>query len=291
MDSTNQNIYNEERGKVLRNHKDRVFRMYFSDKVRLLSLYNALNETEYTNPDELEINTLENAIFMTMKNDISFILDSEMCLYEHQSTLCPNMPLRGLIYFASLYGKHVSVKELSGKKRVVVPTPKYVVFYNGKERKEAEFTQYLSDSFKRKEDACMEVSVRHINVNYDSKHDVLRRCPELNEYAFFVREVRKNAESLSIADAVNKAISDCIEQDIMKEFLIEHRAEVADMSIYEFNMEEFVKSTKEAGFEEGREEGRKEGRMDSAKRFVLSGMSPEQVAEILELDLELVKGL
>ena len=180
MDSTKQNIYDEERGKVLHNHKDRVFRMYFSDKTRLLSLYNALNETTYTNPDELEINTLENAIYMTMKNDISFILDSEMCLYEHQSTLCPNMPLRGLLYFASLYGKHISAKELSGRKRLVVPTPKYVVFYNGKERKEAEFTQYLSDSFERKEEACIEISVRHINVNYDSKHDVLRRCPELN---------------------------------------------------------------------------------------------------------------
>ena len=75
-----------------RNYKDTVFRMLFSDKKNLLSLYNAVNSRDYTNPDDLEIVTLENAIYMGMKNDLAFIIDTNLYLYEHQSTYNPNMP-------------------------------------------------------------------------------------------------------------------------------------------------------------------------------------------------------
>ena len=85
---------------VARNHKDRLFRMIFREKKELLSLYNAVNGTSYTNAEELEIVTLENAIYMNMKNDLAFIMDSYLNLYEHQSTYSPNMPLRDLFYIA-----------------------------------------------------------------------------------------------------------------------------------------------------------------------------------------------
>lgn len=280
----------EEDVVVARDYKDKLFRFYFMDKRRLLSLYNALNGTSYTDPEALEVNTLKNAIFISMKNDISFIIDSEMCLYEHQSTLCPNMPLRGLFYFAKLYQKLVSEKELSSPKRIIVPTPKYVVFYNGKEKNDKEFVQYLSDSFEKKTDACMEVEVRHINVNYDTHHELLGRCREIEDYAFFIHEIRQNAEKFPIEEAVNRAIENCIKRGVMKEFLIEHRAEVASMSIEHFNMEVFVKDSREVGYEEGEKAGLERG-IEQARRvmlskFLQSGGTPEQAMLMLGVTKE-----
>lgn len=85
--------------RVARNHKDRLFRMIFREKKELLSLYNAVNGTFYTNAEDLEIVTLENAIYMNMKNDLAFIMDSYLNLYEHQSTYSPNMPLAGFVLY------------------------------------------------------------------------------------------------------------------------------------------------------------------------------------------------
>ena len=65
-----------EEKSVKRDYKSRMFTMIFKDKKELLSLYNAVNGTHYDNPEELEITTLENAIYMAMKNDLAFILDS-----------------------------------------------------------------------------------------------------------------------------------------------------------------------------------------------------------------------
>ena len=81
-----------------RMYKATVFAMLFEDKKRLLELYNAISGKHYTDPDMLEINTLENAIYMAVKNDISFLIDARLSLYEHQSTYSPNLPLRFLVY-------------------------------------------------------------------------------------------------------------------------------------------------------------------------------------------------
>lgn len=76
-----------------RDYKDSVFRMLFRDRTNLLSLYNAVNQTSYTDPEELAVITLENAVYMNMKNDVAFLMDFRLNLYEHQSTWNPNMPL------------------------------------------------------------------------------------------------------------------------------------------------------------------------------------------------------
>ncbi len=123
-----------------REYKDRLFKAIFGrnteeSKRWRLELYNALNGTSYTDPDALEVNTIENVIYITMRNDISFLLDSEMNLYEQQSTRNPNMPLRGLMYFAQLYQIYLTErdKSLLSSKLVKIPTPKFIVFYNGSE--------------------------------------------------------------------------------------------------------------------------------------------------------------
>ena len=103
---------------VIRNQKDTVFRKLFERKEELLSLYNAVNGTRYDNPDDLEVNTLDNAIYMAMKNDISCVIDMRLNLYEHQSTVNLNMPLRDLFYIAKVLEKMTMAENLYAGKRV-----------------------------------------------------------------------------------------------------------------------------------------------------------------------------
>ncbi|MBO5335887.1 MAG: hypothetical protein J6A94_01995 [Lachnospiraceae bacterium] len=253
----------EEKKPVYFTYKDRVFRLLYRDKHRLLELYNALNDTSYTNVDDLTVTTLENAIFIKMKNDVSFIIDCDMCLYEHQSTYCPNMPLRGLLYFADLYKKYIRNVDLSVSRQIKIPTPHYVVFYNGTERKEQEFIQKLSDAFEDESEGCIELVVRTININYGYNKELMSRCKSLADYAYFVAEIRKNLEQLALQDAVEYAVDICIEKDILKEFLLEQKSEVIAMSIYEYN-EEYVRK---ALFEDGVEKGYNQGIADGESKL------------------------
>lgn len=124
-------------------YKTRMFEMIFSDRQELLSLYNAVNQTNYSNPDELEINTLENAIYLSMHNDLSFVIDSRLSLYEHQSTWNPNIPLRCLMYISDLYSGMTKDENLYGSKTVKLPAPRFLVFYNGVEKRpEKEIMKY-----------------------------------------------------------------------------------------------------------------------------------------------------
>ena len=79
--------------------------------------------------------TLENAIYMGMKKDLAFIIDTELFLYEHQSTYNPNMPLRDLFYISSEYQKLVDKKSLYSSVLQKIPAPQFIVFYNGTEKK------------------------------------------------------------------------------------------------------------------------------------------------------------
>lgn len=249
-------------------YKDRVFRMLFKGKKRLLELYNALNDTAYTNENDLIINTLDNAIFIKMKNDISFVIDSDMCLFEHQSSYCPNMALRGFMYFADLYKKHIRDVELSSNRKVMIPTPHYIVFYNGTERTEEEFAQKLSDSFEDGKEGCIELTVRTININYGYNKELMDKCRTLADYACFVAEVRKNLEAMELKEAVEKAVDTCIERNILKDFLEEQKAEVIAMSIYEYN-EEYVKRTL---FEDGYGRGVADGEAKALVKNVEAAM-------------------
>lgn len=240
-------------------HKDRVFRLLFRDRKRLLELYNALNDTSYTNTEQLTVNTLENAIFMKMKNDVSFLIDCNMCLYEHQSTYCPNMPLRGLFYLTDLYKKHIKDIDLGVKRQIKIPTPHYIVFYNGTERQEEEFIQRLSDSFESDKEGCLELRVRTLNINYGHNKRLMNKCKTLSDYSYFIAQIRKNIKTMPMEQAVASAVDTCIAENILKDFLLEQKAEVITMSIYEYN-EEYVKKTlHEDGYEEGYGAGKNDG--------------------------------
>lgn len=241
----------DEKKPFYRTYKDRVFRMLYRDKTRLLELYNALNDTSYANVDDLTVTTLENAIYIKMKNDVSFVIDCNMCLYEHQSSYCPNMPLRGFLYFADLYKKYIKDIDLSARKQIKIPAPQYIVLYNGTERKEEEFVQKLSEAFEGGRKGCIELEVRTININRGHNEQLLNKCKVLADYAYFVAEVRRNLDTMALEEAVETAVDACIEQDILKDFLREQKAEVIAMSIYEYNEEYVRKTLLEEGMEKG----------------------------------------
>ena len=154
---------------INRKHKDRLFCSIFKEKKELLSLYNAINETNYTDEELLTVNTLDNAIYMTMKNDISFLIYGILNLYEHQSTWNPNMPLRDFLYVAQQIKIMIDENEwdIYGSKLVKIPTPQAIVFYNGKEYQPERQILKLSDAFEKMDrKGCMEFECVVLNLMY-----------------------------------------------------------------------------------------------------------------------------
>lgn len=272
-----------EKRNVARNQKDTVFRLLFKDKNKLLELYNALNGTDHRDPDQLEIYTLENAIYMAMKNDLSMILDSELNLYEHQGSFNPNMPLRDLSYISRQLEKYVQAyrKDLYSHRLIKIPVPRFVVFYNGTEEQPERRILKLSDSFeKRVEDPELELKVLMLNINPGYNKELMKNCQTLKEYCEYVACVRAFARKEGIKDAVEHAVTECIQKGILSEFLKEQRAEVVAMSIFEYNEEETMRRIREDEFEHGREDGKAEGKAEDILELLADlGEIPKELRE------------
>ena len=193
--------YQVNNRRVRANHlyKDTVFRMLYRDKANLLSLYNAVNDRNYTNPEELQIVTLENPIYMGMKNDLAFIMDTNLYLYEHQSTYSPNMPLRDLFYICSEYQKLVDKKSLFSSTLQKIPAPNFIEFYNGS-MGIADCTELrLSSAFEHLSgEPKLELIVTDLNVNEGHNAELMQHCSTLSEYAQYVARVRLFAADMSL---------------------------------------------------------------------------------------------
>lgn len=254
---------------VARNYKDRVFRMVFKEKKALLALYNAMNGTVYEDEEALTVTTLENAIYMEMKNDVSFVLYDQLLLYEHQSTKNPNIPLRNLFYVSDVYSALTREDFLYGGISVKIPEPKFVVFYNGVESMEEREVLKLSGLYqKTSEHAALELETVVLNINIGYNRELMERCKELHDYAEFVGRVRENLKSKNpLLHAVNEAVEYCIRNDILAEFLKKNRSEVIKMSIYEYDAEKVQRQFREQWKQMGLEEGRAEGRQTGIKIF------------------------
>ena len=283
---------------VNRNYKDTIFRMLFSDRENLLSLYNAINGTSYENPEELEIVTLENAIYMGMKNDLAFIIDTNLFLYEHQSTYTPNMPLRDLFYISAEYQKLVNQKSLYSSALQKIPAPNFIVFYNGMDKKEDRWENCLSEAYENLfGEPKLELKVVTLNINEGRNRELLEQCQTLREYAAYVALVRKYAKSMELAAAVEKAVDKCIHDGILEEFLQRNRAEVIAVSIFEYDKEEEERKLRKAEFEAGEQSGIEKGRQQERQKIVQTlvenGMSVLEIANMLKVSekdvLEMVK--
>ena len=287
--------------KVKRNHKDTLFRMIFSTRENLLSLYNAVNHSHYTDASELEIVPLKNAVYMNMKNDQAFLLDMQLNLYEHQSTWNPNMPLRFLMYVAKEYQMLVRNQTLYASALVKVPTPHFVVFYNGETEQEAETILRLSHSFQQKTDKPeLELMVRVLNINLDKKQEVLEACQLLKEYMLLVNKIRRYTDEYKdINQAVEQAVTECIEENILADFLRKNRAEAIEMCIFEYDdkrEKELIRKAEYAeGMKEGERIGREAGKKEEAERIFniyqlfRANYTENQIKEKLGMNVEEVR--
>ncbi len=269
VDSQTQTAVQQNEVREKRQYKDTVFRFLFSDRKRALSLYNAINGTDYQDESLLEFNTLENAIYMNLHNDISFIIMNQVYLYEHQSTLPVNLPLRDLLYIADILQKAVVDKTIYSSRRLMIPTPNFIVFYNGRDKMAEQMAMKLSDSFMvPTENPELELKVTVLNINTGMNEQIKEKCPALKQYMQYVDMVREYNNEMSLKDAVIKAVDECIRKNILREFLISQKAEVIKMSIYEFDEEREMRLIREDEREIGREEGIEIGRAESLRRMM-----------------------
>ncbi len=243
-------------GTINRKYKDSLFRMIFSEKKELLSLYNAINGSDYSNPELLEVNTIEDVLYMGMKNDISFLIEDCLSLYEAQSTWNPNMPLRGFFYFSQLYQGYVAKRELDiyGEGKVPLPLPKYVVFFNGTKEIGERMEVRLSDSFPKREGEvpAVECIATYLNVNCGYNQQILSQCRKLRDYSILIDRIRKELSSgKALREAVDAAVQDCIDHGVLDEFLRRHRAEVTEMILTGYDYEIHKANEKKLAYQEG----------------------------------------
>ena len=282
---------------VNRNYKDTVFRMLFSDRKNLLSLYNAVNQRHYTDPEDLEIVTLENAIYMGMKNDLAFIIDTNLYLYEHQSTYNPNMPLRDLFYISNEYQKLLDKKSLYSSSLQKIPAPNFIELYNGTDTL-SDFSEHrLSSAFENLSgEPKLELIVTVLNINEGHNALLMEHCQTLKEYSQYVAKVRKYAAGMPLDQAVEYAVDECIKENILADFLRKNRAEVISMSIFEYDKEEEEKKLRkaeyEAGVEAGEKSGIQKGVLNTARHLLeLNLLSLENISRATGLSIDELKEL
>ncbi len=286
---------NENKTEVLtanRIYKSRIFAMLFSDRNELLKLYNAINGTSYDDPELLQINTLENAVYMSMQNDVSFIIEMRLHLYEHQSTYSPNLPVRYLLYVADVYSDYTKDMNLYGSRPVKLPTPKFVIFYNGQaeqpDRKEVKLSELFTIS---ESEPSLELTAVMLNINKGHNRKLMETCRTLHDYAEYTSRVREYVAEMSLDEAVERAITECISEGILADFLRKNRAEAKKVSIYEYDEERHMRQTREEGVEEGFASGLEQGMKQKEKQIAINLMNAgilteEQICAVTGLDLE-----
>ena len=298
--------------------KDNVFCMLFREKKNLLELYNALNDTDYTNVDDLTVTTLQGGAYMKYKNDASFVFGQDLYMFEQQASKNLNMPLRFLHYVSDVYRGMYPNSELHRRNMIKIPVPHFVTFYNGRdEMKEEEVFLKLSDMFMEGKDERsepeLELKVRVININLDCGEEsedgspadsksrkipeILNKCHTLRDYMIFVNKVneKKYSENKDIRTAVTEAVDECIASGILSDFFSKHREEVIDVSVYDYDEEGRMRVEREEGREEGRAEGREEERIQNLLSKIIKKVQKSKdidaIASELEEEVEIVRPL
>ena len=256
---------------VNRIYKDRLYKMIFNDKSELLKLYNAINGTHYDDPAMLTITTLDNAIYMTMENDLSFIIDMRLALYEQQSTVNPNLPLRFLMYITDIYSAYTKDMNIYGSKKGQIPLPSFVIFYNGVKSQPDRTEFLLSELFHPTTDQpALELKAVMLNINKGHNQELMNACHTLRDYSEYVARIRTYSAEMPLTDAVEKAITECIHENILRDFLLKNRAEAKAMSIYEYDEEKTLRMFREEGYEDGERNGKIQATIEMCLEFNLS---------------------
>ena len=276
-----------------RTYRDSVFTSYFSDKDKLIELYNAIEDTNYGNDTEVVINTLEDVLFMDRRNDISFTIDGKfVILIEHQTTVNQNMPLRCLMYVARLYEKIIDSKSVYKENLIKIPTPEFIVLYNGNKKQPEEQILKLSDAFIEKSDIKLELITKVININY-GKSKILKKSKNLNEYSYFIYLIQKNLKNgQPLNEAIKNAVEECIKQGMMRDFLEKNSSEVINMLYTAFDIdvakEVWQDEARQEGLREGEQKGRSEGLREGEQKGRLEGLREIAKSLLDVLDVKVI---
>lgn len=229
--------------------------MLMEDKANALQLYNAMNDSNYTDPDLVEMHTLDKGVSLTVRNDAAFVVDASLSIYEHQSTVCPNMQVRCLMYFANILHRLLKNRNIYGKSLIRIPVPKFAVLYNGEESQPEQYDMKLSDAFEKKVEIPEAELICHVyNINHGYNESLMKKCPILQEYMTFVtyvREYHKQEGYENLEIAINNAIDRCIEEDILRDFLVQNRSEVIKVTQMDYTFDRQITLTREESIEEG----------------------------------------
>ena len=213
------------------------------------------------------------------------------------------MPLRDLFYVSRTYQGLVKDETLYSSKRLRLPAPHFLVFYNGKEEREERSVLKLSDSFEhagtQKEEPNLELKVLVLNINQGNNKELLEVCRTLREYMIFVDRIRLYTKTMELDAAAERAVDECIHEGVLSDFLRKNRGEAIEMSIFEYDEERELKLIRRAEYEEGLKEGReaglKQGRLAAIKNLVAKklekGKTAEQIAEDLEEEVSVIEQL
>ena len=271
-----------------RNYKDKLFVRLFSEPKDALSLFNALNGTSYQNSDELQIATLEDAVYVGWKNDVAILCHNHLQLYEQQSTQNPNMPLRDFIYCAREYEGFIKRMKLDiyGKTLVKIPTPKCVTLYNGAEEMPEYSEEHLSDAFMDKTGGY-EWTVYSYNINPGYKIPLINSCHTLEGYSVFIDKIRKNHKAgFELKDAIQMSAEYCISHNLLKDFLLKHTGEALNMILSLYDEELHNQTIREEGrlegLNQGLSQGLSQGRNQIISNMLQAGMPLETIAKIAE---------
>jgi hypothetical protein len=237
-----------------REHKSDVFSMLLEDPKNALEIYNALNGTNYKDPSVVQIVLLNKGISLSVRNDAEFVIDFELNIYEHQSTYNPNMPLRGLVYFVEKLDEFIKGRDIYGRRLIKIPTPHFVVFYNGTEKRPEKEVLRLSDAFYHPtDDPELELKCTVYNINPGYNETLLQNCPVLRDYMTFVGKVRHNLDiRIDLEKAVDRAIEECIQEGVLVDFLKNRRKEVTKNMVLDYTWERREEMIRREEREQGR---------------------------------------
>ena len=283
----------DEQTIIKREYKDRLFKLIFGReeyKEATLDLYNAITGSNFTDTEELKINTIEDAVYCSMHNDVSFIIAETINLFEHQSSYSPNIPMRMLLYVSKLYSKMLDANPLMKKKmythsQVVFPTPKFYVFFNGPENEPEQTILEISKNFKDGNNSDLQLKATMYNINYGKNRELKSNCSALSDYSKAVHNMAEYKSSGMEADeAVAKAI-EALPDGLVKRILIAHRAEATEMFLTEYDEE----LTHQGFYEDGYENGRNDVKAETAKAMLAKGLDEALISECTSLPIEEVR--
>ena len=269
------------------NYRDSLFRKYFEHPDKLAALHELLTGIP-TAEQNVEIKTLKSVLFNRLKNDISFkVGDRFIVLFEHQSTINPNMPARMLLYSAMLYRKMLSKESIYSKKLIPLPAPEFYVLYNGKEPWTDNSKLYLSSAFAENQHN-LELVVTVRNIRYNKDNELLQKYKPLHDYSFFVYDVEKRvASGDSLANAIRSATDYCINHNIMRDYLSANYEEVFEMMSLRWNEKDakkyWQKEAREEGHAAGLAEGRAQGLSQGHAQGLVKGRMSATIAFIKNL--------